>query len=95
MKICSLLTEKCVHGLLIRGWFNIEQLKNNAGFMSTGVNGIDLEYNGGQLRAVADTQYRRWETTAEINERDWQFLEVSYHPKSGLSLYVDEVSYFS
>ena len=92
-KCCGCFTEKCHHGILVRGWFNIEDLINNGGILSTGMNGIDMSYQNGRLIVTADAADKRWQVeTGDISERKWQFLEVSYHPKYGLILYKDGVS---
>lgn len=75
----------------MRGWFNIETLREGAAIMSSGVNGIDMEIRDGRLVVTADTMFRTWEASTSITEREWQFLEISFHPKYGLSVYNNKV----
>lgn len=70
----------------------MEDLQNNAGIMSTGLNGIDMSYQNGRMLVTADTSDKRWQVELDdIPERKWQFLEVSFHPKYGLVVYRDQV----
>lgn len=72
----------------------MENLQNNAGLMSTGMNGIDMSYQNNRLVVTADSADKRWQVEmGDVSERKWQFLEISYHPKYGLTLYKDQVSF--
>jgi len=81
-----------VHGLLIRGWFNLQILVDNAGYMSSGFSGISMGYFNGRLVITANTLSKAWrlEITTAM-ERKWMFLEISFHPKFGLSVFKDKV----
>ena len=80
----------CRHGMLFAGWIRPNDLKNREEFMSTGVNGLQLWYEGGRLRAKLQTTMRTWELeTSNILPHQWQFLELSWDPVDGLKLYSD------
>jgi len=81
-----------VHGLLVRGWFNLQILVDNAGYMSSGFSGISMGYFNGRLVITANTLSKAWrlEITTAM-ERKWMFLEISFHPKFGLSVFKDKV----
>ncbi|XP_067933212.1 uncharacterized protein [Watersipora subatra] len=83
--------EKCVHGILIRGWFKVDNLGQGAEFLTSGFNGIDMAFRNGQLEVSANTLANKWTVNVPNFEfGEWMFLEVSFHPKYGLAVYRDE-----
>ncbi|CAL1547650.1 unnamed protein product [Lymnaea stagnalis] len=80
----------CQQGSLYSMWIRPDKLRNNMYLLSTGKNGVTLRYRNGALHASAETSTRKWETTtSSLEENKWFFVEVSFHPDRGLSLYVN------
>ncbi|KAK6166927.1 hypothetical protein SNE40_023527 [Patella caerulea] len=89
-QICFGNLDYCRNGALFSFWIKPSQLKRNTYFASTGNNGITLHYKNRKLIAKAETSSRTWETsTPKLVVDKWQFVETSWHPETGLKLYIN------
>ncbi|GFR98028.1 LOW QUALITY PROTEIN: neurexin-2-alpha, partial [Elysia marginata] len=81
----------CHRGVMYAMWIKPDTLSNGATFLSTsGENGITLAYKNQRLHATAETSRQMWEvTTPDLQTGRWSYVEVSYHPLTGLALYVN------
>ncbi|XP_076459006.1 uncharacterized protein LOC143292527 isoform X2 [Babylonia areolata] len=81
----------CPHGMMVSLWLQPKRL-GRAGtsyFLSSGHNGLSLSYRDKKLHVTAATTSKTWQISAsDLNPNQWQFLEVSFHPDRGLSLYL-------
>nr|KAG5710229.1 hypothetical protein BaRGS_006748 [Batillaria attramentaria] len=78
----------CPHGVLVALWLRPEQLREKSYFVATGNNGVSLSYRDRKLKVMAATTSKTWEiSTSDFAPDRWQFIEVSFHPDTGLRLY--------
>ena len=78
----------CRHGILLAAWIKPGTLSDNMEFFSTGANGIRAWYEDGSLKVAVRTSTREWEIqTNQFTPNEWQFLEISWEPSKGISLY--------
>lgn len=54
------------------------------------MNDLSCLHRGQKLHASASTSAKQWEaSTSKIDADRWYFVEVSFHPLRGLSLYIN------
>lgn len=81
----------CRHGLLLSAWLQPGQLKEGMDLMSSGVNGLRVWYENGRIKVSARTTTQEWNLeTDRVKPSEWQFVEIGWDPKAGLSFYVNE-----
>ncbi|BFZ21895.1 hypothetical protein BsWGS_24934 [Bradybaena similaris] len=80
----------CHLGVLYAMWLRPDRLRDDTYFMSSGDNGISFSYKGQKLYVKARTSAKQWEvSSSNIAVGKWYFVEVSFHPIHGLSLYIN------
>lgn len=88
---CFVNLDFCRHGLLLSSWLKLDRLRDGMGILSTGNNGLRVEYvGGGQLVVRAQTTIREWRVgTNAVKPNVWVFFEILWDPYSGLALMLD------
>lgn len=87
---CFVNLDFCRHGLLLSSWLKLDRLRDGMGILSTGNNGLQVEYIGGQLVVQAQTTMREWRVgTSAVKSNVWVFFEILWDPDSGLALMLD------
>ena len=82
--------ERCIYGLSLSTFINFQDLRDNTYIMSSGNKGFDLYYKDGMLVAEFRRGNKMWKATWDNVSADrWYFLELSWHPEEGLSMYAD------
>ncbi|XP_055869522.1 uncharacterized protein LOC106070898 isoform X3 [Biomphalaria glabrata] len=77
----------CNQGITIAAWMRFHRFENNMVFLSTGENGILMMYKDGYIQfSVAGDNII---TVPRFDTERWYFVEITWHPKTGLKVYVD------
>ncbi|KAH9500063.1 hypothetical protein Btru_076507 [Bulinus truncatus] len=77
----------CTQGLTIAAWMRFHRFENNMVFLSTGENGILMMYKDGYIQfSVAGDNIV---TIPRFDVDRWYFVEITWNPKTGLKVYVD------
>ncbi|KAH3868179.1 hypothetical protein DPMN_031319 [Dreissena polymorpha] len=81
----------CTFGLSISFWLRFISGQTNAYVFSNNASGLAVYLNGSTLNASIQKGGQRWFVSASglINE-SWYFVEVTWHPNSGLGLYLNQ-----
>ncbi|XP_014668355.1 PREDICTED: uncharacterized protein LOC106809700 [Priapulus caudatus] len=80
----------CSEGFMFTMWAKIENLDGNAYLLSGPY--YSLYYAAGRLHAAVNANGRKWEVSAgNVQQNTWHLVDVSWHPVTGLELYVDDV----
>ena len=81
--------KECKHGLTGSMWANFKDFEDNMYFYSNG-QGARIFYRGGKLHYVMEMGGKRWQVTLpNLSTNRWYFLEHTWHPTKGLSVYLD------
>ena len=81
----------CRHGFLLSTWLRLGRLREGMDVLSSGNNGLQVRYIGGQVSIRARTSIHEWTVRTDAIAPDaWSFLEIGWDPHRGLSLYVDK-----
>ena len=84
--------EFCYHGLTISFWVKFSDFTFNMYILSTGQNGIRMYHFGGYIYLKVDHKGKSWRVSLARPESDkWHYLEFSWHPEFGLSVYLNYV----
>lgn len=87
---CFVNLDFCRHGLLLSSWLKLDRFRDGMGILSTGNNGLQVEYVGSQLVVQAQTTIREWRVgTNAVKSNVWVFFEILWDPYSGLALMLD------
>lgn len=79
----------CTHGLTLSFWLNPRDLRDGTTFLSTPT--YKLYYKDGRLISDFRGKKRNWSTTStRLRPDEWQRLTLSWHPKKGLSMYIND-----
>lgn len=82
--------EKCTNGILLSSWMKFGPYRNNMYYYSTGKGGISMYQREGYLYVNFLSDSKKWKLQIPNLKQDtWHFVELSWHPQSGLSMYVD------
>ena len=92
MDTCLGNLEKCKHGITISFWVKFNEFNYNMFLLSTGINGIKMYYLGGFIYLKIDSMGKSWRASLPRPEiGKWHYLELSWHPEFGVSLYLDNL----
>ena len=80
--------DRCKHGITTGMWMNFKQFENDMYYLSN--DGMKMYYRDGYLYVTADTPGKMWKTKVrDLQPNKWYFVEYTWHPESGLDLYVN------
>ncbi len=83
--------DKCRFGAYIGTWIKPGQLQDGVELMNTGHNGVRLWMQNGKLHSSFKTLTREWALSYnQLSQNEWYFLEYSWHPQRGLSMYLND-----
>ena len=86
--ICKGMLANCKKGFTLRFAIQPDELKDNTYFVSSSP--FDVYYEGGRLNAEFRTPRKEWAVnSAQLNPEAWHQVDVSWHPKKGLKLYIN------
>lgn len=82
--------EFCRFGVSLFFWLKINQYDNNMYILSTGIDGIRVYYNQDYILVTLNNDRKSWRISVpELSRNTWHFVELSWHPDKGLSLFID------
>ncbi|GFN82964.1 neurexin-2-alpha [Plakobranchus ocellatus] len=84
---CLSNLQACTQGITVAAWMRFRRFENNMVFLSTGENGILMMYRDGYIQVSVDG--RGIISLPRFDFGRWYFVELSWHPESGLRVYVD------
>ena len=80
----------CRHGVLLGMWMRPGDMKNNMYYLSSGLNGIKLNYENNMLQSTLSTTTQQWSlSTNQLRPNRWYYVEYSFHPDDGLKMYAN------
>ncbi|XP_052825988.1 uncharacterized protein LOC106882798 isoform X1 [Octopus bimaculoides] len=89
-RMCLGNLDLCPHGFLMSMWLRLNKTLNNMDYFSTALNGLSFKYINGKFKFSLSTSSRKWTAivdSKEIPEGEWRFIEISWHPTTGLVIY--------
>ncbi|CAH1790209.1 unnamed protein product [Owenia fusiformis] len=81
--------ENSRHGMSVVMWLNFHSMQDNAYVFSTGHNGMKIFTKDGDLKSTVNQPGKQWDVSTRLDTNNWYYIEVSWHDKKGLKMYVD------
>lgn len=80
----------CHYGITVSMWLKFGELSENAYYLSTGSQGVELYYRNGKLTAEAQEGKKNWRTSWDFPDTAvWYFIEFTWDSPKGLKMYVN------
>ena len=90
-KFCLGNLKYCYHGYTGSQWIKFDEFVEDDYYISTGDDGINVYYRNGKLHVTFDEGGKIWEVELQddLHPEQWYFLEYTWHPDSGLQVFVN------